>query len=313
MPAAPYQLLAIDRQITLSNKLEPDLLAMDATGTPWIFEFKRDIAEPEAISQILVYAANVLTQDMDFFKTHYSKRDKRRDLAEAFKTHFKVPLPRDPSKMIRLVIAAYDFSVYCRQAMDLLAHSTGVTIGRLSIKCVHAAVDKAQTRYDWIVHPTAFSLPKFPTPSVHHWVSLDARLMGVTWGECLSYEFLPANGLKSSAPVMPGQGVFVYLRNLEPNPLDCSDGMVGMGVVDGPAFDLHDHEDQFKLSVASFAQLNKLPQPFMVLPVRWMHRRPEGRQCSILKDYCEAKQEKVLAKKIETQAFVERAIKAFID
>lgn len=313
LPAAPYKLFAIDRQVELSNGLIPDLLTLDATGTPWIFEFKRDIADAEVISQVMVYASNIASQDVAFFKERYSKRDKRRELAAAFKSFFGNPLPQQTTKKIRLVIAAYDFSVNCRQALDLLSNSTGVTIGRLSIKCIHTPEKETQPCYDWIVHPTPFSLPKFPDPPVHHWVSVDARRMGVAWNECLSYEFLPVNGLKATAPVLPGHGVFVYLRNLEPNNTDSKEGLAGLGIVDGPAFDLHDQEDQFKLSIGSFARLNQLPQPFKVLPIRWIHRRTEGRQCSNIKDQCGASEEKILVEKLDSAAQVDRAKRIFTD
>lgn len=278
-PAAPFKLFALGRQFELENKLKPDLLALDENGMPWVFEFKRDIAEPAVLSQLLVYGSYIAGQDLNFFAEVYRKTDKHRSLAAAFRGFFKKPLPARGARQVNLVVAAYDFYPDCCSALEFLSESTGITIGRLNVKCVHGLAGDADTtgiKYEWMAYPTPFKLPELPNLEAYQCAACDASQMHMTWRECLASRLLPINQLPGEAP-RPGHGLFVYLRNSETQSSEPGEGLAALGVVTGPAFDLFDHEDQCQLSEATFAKLNRLPSPFKVIPMRWLHRREEVR------------------------------------
>jgi hypothetical protein len=119
-------LLFIGRQIHLHMSPERlDLLAMDERGVPWVFEFKRDIAQTWAVGQLLNYGAYVAGLDqaeLSAIYRNYHGGGGTADLKTAFKAKFDIDLPAT-KHVVCMVLAAYDFAYSCDHLLKFLQYA----------------------------------------------------------------------------------------------------------------------------------------------------------------------------------------------
>jgi len=130
-------LLIIGRQVDVYMGPERlDVLAIDAAGMPWVFELKRDVAKPEAISQLLVYGSYVAAlshKDLDKIFQEKQRAKTKTSLAEAFRQRFGKDLP-PLTHQVCLMIGAFDFSYTCVRALKFLKRTTQLEIGQFKIQ-----------------------------------------------------------------------------------------------------------------------------------------------------------------------------------
>jgi hypothetical protein len=83
-------------------------------------------------------------------------------------------------------------------------------------------------------------------------------------------------------PLREKQGVFVHLHEMDISFDDqqalgiSNHGVIAYGVLSGEPFNLWERANEFRFGISTIAALHKLPQPFWVMPVRWVQARFEG-------------------------------------
>jgi len=150
-----FNLMLLGTQVKVwEGEGQLDLLAIDREATVWVFEFKRDVAKPAAISQLLTYGSFAAGLSFEALKDIFcNDSPNRRDLATAFKGKFGVEMPK-PSHKTRLVLAAFDFSTACLRSLDYLKHACGLHIGRLKMSWVVTPENVEAREFRYVEHPS---------------------------------------------------------------------------------------------------------------------------------------------------------------
>jgi hypothetical protein len=262
-------LLLLGRQINVfDGEGCLDILAMGRNGNLWVFEFKRDVAKPESVSQLLTYAAYAacLTRArLDaIFKEKRSRKAGVSNLNEAFKRHFGTEMPELPYKVC-LVLVAFDFTRTCERVLDFLEHACGLTIGRLKMR--------------WVVKPNRVELREFRylcPPAATEQVALRftkgfAIVFYTFWGNSFNWDLYRKSSLLILPPLQNpedpdvpnqgprplayhnlrrGMGLFVYItaQGVKADPHDPGElghdieGLAGFGIIQDHAHVIWDED-----------------------------------------------------------------------
>jgi hypothetical protein len=227
--AAPEaDLLLVGRQFEVYGGPERlDLLALDREGVPWVFEFKRDIAMPEAIGQLLSYGAFAAALTCGELCQRFAEQHKNTTLPEAFPARFDRALPERHSGKVNLVLAAFGFSSRCNRVISFLERGAGLVIGQMTTKLLPLAQPRALN----------FELTKSPQPTrpigqpigdeqpeEYFLLSVEEPELALDWEGCRQQGkiALGADGVPRHRAPGRNSGLFVYLR---------SHGLVGYGIV----------------------------------------------------------------------------------
>ena len=274
--------LPIGRQIPVFVREKLDLLALDLNGVPTVFEFKRDLAGYESVSQLLTYGGYVARWSMSHLRSLYDRVDGRRDLDRAFRARFRKDLPAELPNQVNLVLAAFEFSLPCRHALQFLEESAGLVIGRLKVESVWDwDLPIPQAEYRWVRRPVptrALEVGSEPIdPGPYYFLQEYFDEFPLHWISCINNNFIPvpASWNIKENPIAPGSGIFVYLAGMPTNydhELNC--GLVGYGVTTGEAFDILPEIRQYELHPEDFDRAPK--DEFFVLPVDWVRVRPDN-------------------------------------
>jgi hypothetical protein len=275
------EFLPIGRQLKVFAREKLDLLAIDRTGLPCVFEFKRDLAGYESVSQLLTYGSYVAGWNLSELRGRYNSVDGRRDLDRAFQARFHTPLPAELPHQVNLVLAAFEFSLPCRRAIHFLEQSAGLTIGRLKIQTIWDwDIPIPRTEYRWFQRPVPTRALKVGSeqkdPRCYYFLQEYFNEFTLHWPSCVNNSFIPVPKEWDimENPIQPPAGIFVHLAGMPTNfdnELDC--GLVGYGITNGHAFNLLERLNEYEMSDED---LDRLPQnEFYVLPVDWVQTRPD--------------------------------------
>ena len=283
-------LLPIGRQMKVFGVEKLDLLAIDRWAHPWVFEFKRDVAPYEAVAQLLTYGSYVARWSRKELEDNYSLTDKRRNLRRAFRARFGQELPDHLTNQVNLVLAAFDFSLPCRQAIQFLQDSVGLVVGKLKIDCVWDQREDTHVAYQWLQMPSPTKELRVDiekSDSARYFMLADqwnetphsTKIIPIEWDDCIFNGFLPIpeswNAPKN--PIPPGSGIFAYFAGLPHRKAeDLSCGLVGYGITRDVAFDLGKQLDGFRFSPKSYARLNAVKGEHWVVPIDWIQKRERG-------------------------------------
>jgi hypothetical protein len=271
--------LPIRRQMRVFEREKLDLLTLDINAVPTIFEFKRDLADYASVSQLLTYGAYVARWSMAQLDAFYIGGDYRRDLDRAFQARFHKELPAELPHQVNLVLAAFEFSLPCRRALEFLEQSTGLIIGRLKIECLWDLQKLPRPVYRWLQRPVptkALDIGSEPgDPKQYYMLQQYVTEFPFDWESCVNNGIIPVpeswNVEKNQIP--PGSGIFVYLAGLPDNYGDePGSGLVGYGITSDVAFDLWPKRNQYELSDQALKQMDGEGK-FHVLPVDWVQTR----------------------------------------
>ena len=276
-----FNFLPVGRQMKVFEREKLDLLALDQFAHPWIFEFKRDLAPYESIAQLLAYGSYVAQWSRKELEDKYKKHNRGRCLANAFKKRFGSELPEQLRSEVNLVLAAFEFSLPCRRALEFLEHCSGLVIGRLKIDCLWDLEGPlSQPDYRWLRNPRrtrALDLNyEWKIPESYYMLSQAENNMALTWSQCVSNRLLPIP-LKwdlPAHPIVPGSGVFVNLCGLQSRKKQgpfC--GLVGYGLTIDEPFDLRTRMDEFELTPGNVGRLAAFKGAIWVVPIRWLQTR----------------------------------------
>ena len=98
--------LIIGRQIQTFGRGYVDFLAIDATGTVWVIELKRNTTARAVVGQIVDYGTWVTTLSREEIIRIFRHYRQGAQLEDAFYEHFGIALPDDLNTAHRLLIAA---------------------------------------------------------------------------------------------------------------------------------------------------------------------------------------------------------------
>jgi hypothetical protein len=113
-------LLIIGRQVETSDHGFVDLLAIDAFGTMWLIELKRERTQRAVIGQIVDYGTWVITLSRDEIIRIFRHYRHGARLEDAFYEYFGKALPNDLNKTHRLLVAAVSVNEITRQNVHYL-------------------------------------------------------------------------------------------------------------------------------------------------------------------------------------------------
>lgn len=222
-------LLLVGRQFDVYGGPERlDLLALDRDAVPWIFEFKREIANEEAIAQLLSYGAFVAPLSPGQLKKMFAERRKSTTLGEAFQAHFDRPLPEQLSGQVNLVLAAFGFSERCKRVMAFLERGAGLVIGEMTVKFVSNPLGPNGTEFKLVKHPKPSQPISQPIgevrPEEYFLLAVEESELCMKWDECRDRHLIALRDgeVRRHRALRRAAGLFVYLR---------SHGLVGYGVV----------------------------------------------------------------------------------
>jgi hypothetical protein len=263
-------LLPIGRQMKVFGVEKLDLLALDAWAQPWIFEFKRDVADYKSIGQLLTYGSYVVRWTKAELESKYRGNDRRKDLGRAFRDRFDQILPRQLSNRVNLVIAAHDFSPACRHTLQFLHESCQLVIGKLKIDCVWDWKGGTQFEHRWLQFPTPTNNCGDPVnPTAHFVLSEHMNNLPIEWNDCIFNRLLPIpKGWKSEIP--EHSGVFVHLTDPPHS------GLVGYGIAMGEARDLRRDVLGVRWTEKTKRRLEAANGARWFLPIRWIQKREAG-------------------------------------
>jgi hypothetical protein len=186
-------LMMIGEQIPIFDGPERlDLLAIDPQGVLWIFEFKRDIASPAAVGQLLTYGSYVSGLGYDeldgFFSKSKAAKGGKITLKEAFKTFFNLEI-LDLPRQVRLVLVAFDFSKSCDRLLSFLDHASTITIGKLKMEWVCSVEGPEERRFEYQQTPHAIQGMTFEHAQKTFFV-LSTEIESFVWEWCRRSDLL---------------------------------------------------------------------------------------------------------------------------
>lgn len=267
------KLLPIGRQVVVFEREKLDLLALDSNSVPWVFEFKRDIADYEAVAQVLAYGSYVAQWSRAELERIYTGDDKRRSLERDFARHFGVSLNKTLDNAVNLVLAAFDFSLPCLRTLDFLRTGANLTIGRLKIDCIWDGQVPPQPEYRWLTLPEATHELKLHSevisPRPHFILLAGEEDLELTWKDCKVNSLVPVSQKYAlDQPIPINAGMFVALRQEE----DELFGLTAYGLICGEAFDLWTRPREFEIEAVTLELGMERRQPLWVLPVKWVQK-----------------------------------------
>lgn len=189
-------LLLIGTQVPMGEEGQRmDLLALDRFGIPWVFEFKRDIARPPAVGQLLTYGSfltEMPTGGLSKIYDKYTKSAGKRQLslAQAFENFFDRTLPRRFGQAC-MVLAAYDFSDACLELMKFLRDFGNIHIGQMKMEWIANPNGLDRREFSYAIYPqvtkSSVSASSFPHGNFY---MLAINLREVLWELYMRHGFL---------------------------------------------------------------------------------------------------------------------------
>jgi hypothetical protein len=282
VPSDQAEFLPIERQLRVFEREKLDLLALDANGVPSIFEFKRDIAGYQSVSQLLTYGSYIADWSLSRLKGYYNVPDGRSLLDEAFYERFRKRLPRQLPRQVNLILAAFEFSLACDRAIEFIEQSGGPIIGKLRVQTIwDRALPIPQTEYHWVRRP----VPTRPLKTgveprehlPHYFLLQNFYELPLNWENCMFNRWvpIPEEWDIENNPIAPRSGVFVSLTGIQTNfEHELDSGLVGYGITNDAAFDLIPRLGKYELNTEDFRRMRK--DKFFVVPVDWVWIRPDN-------------------------------------
>lgn len=222
-----WNLLPVARQLEPMVR-EPqrlDVLAVDGDGRPWIFEFKRSVADHEAIGQVLLYGGLVAAMTTDSLVRCVEEKYPDRRVLDSFVERFGKPMPIRSNHSVMLVLVAYAFSPQCLTVVKFLRHAVGIQIGLLTMKLrVPGALNRTLPEYHWECRPTPTGGSPAALPVRNLVVSLNRTERKSRWPEWMARRKVELDVLwvNEHAMIETGTGVWVGVQN---------EGWVGYGII----------------------------------------------------------------------------------
>lgn len=274
-PGADF--VPIGRQLRVFGSEKLDLLALDRWAQPWIFEFDRSSADPKSIAKLLCYSSYVARWTRAELVGKYGGDDTRPNLERAFHSRFGSKLPRKLANGVKLVLAAYDFSQTCQQALDFLEESCSIVIGQLKINGIWDRRAEACVEYEWLRRPMPASRIKVERhPDSYYTLAQDINALPLEWVDCVDNGLLPIPMGEISFHVPRNSGVFVHLRDEPSDDEQPYSGWVGYGVTTDVAFDLSLQGDRVRLTNRSYRRLRMQQDAPWVIPIKWLKTHRDG-------------------------------------
>jgi len=222
-----WNLLPVARQLEPMAR-EPqrlDVLAMDGDGRPWIFEFKRSVADHEAIGQVLLYGALVAAMTTDALVRCVEEKYPDRRVLDSFVERFGQTIPVCSNQSVMLVLVAYAFSPQCLTVVNFLRHAVGIQIGLLTMKLrVPGALNRTLPEFHWECRPTPTGGSPAALPIRNLVVSLNRTEWKSRWPQWLARRMVELDvfWVNEHAMIETGTGVWVGVQNK---------GWVGYGII----------------------------------------------------------------------------------
>jgi hypothetical protein len=274
-----HEQLLIGRQIPVFGGPERlDILAIDRCANLWIYEFKRAVAQPDAIRQLVTYGSFAARLSVAQLAKIYASRSKRRTLDQSFKERFGSPLPKKLSKRVGLVLASFSFSFACTQTVDFMDRCGRIAIGQIEYQLRSPSHQHSPIEWRWL-KDARLTDPFVPAlqekdPESYVVLSLDEldSFIG-SWGLLSNgiVEFPDIAAFRDLA-IEPGTAIFLHVRNFPCDEFADSDsGLVGYGIVTGKPFDIRERPEALRIPANALARLNQESVKCRVLPVKWLN------------------------------------------
>lgn len=219
--------------LPVARQLEPmarqpqrlDVLAMDGDGRPWIFEFKRSVADHEAIGQVLLYGALVAALTTDSLVRCVEEKFPGSNVLESFEKRFGRTIPVRSNQSVMLVLVAYSFSPQCLTVVNFLRHAVGIQIGLLTMKLrAPGALNRTPPEYRWECRPTPTGGSPAALPVRNLVVTLNRTEWKSCWPQWMAHRKVEFDvvWINEHAMVETGTGVWVGVQD---------EGWVGYGII----------------------------------------------------------------------------------
>jgi hypothetical protein len=237
----PNQMLVIGRQVVTPYAGRVDLLCVDADGTLYVVEVKKDRTPREVVAQAMDYGYWARDLDNDEIRSIFSHYQNGGDFDEAFRATFGLEPPETVNDAHKLVIVASALDA-ASERIVAYASSFGLPLNVVFFQAFEESGSQYLTR-TWLIDPveeTAIRKASHAKKQQAPWNGLDWYVSfgdGDTrnWEDALRYGFVSAGGGRwytgtlKKLPV--GGRVFVNLPGR---------GYVGVGIITGQAVPIRD-------------------------------------------------------------------------
>ena len=272
------ELLIIGRQVPTTHGKFVDLLALDAEGTVYVLELKRDKTPRDVVAQILDYGSWVEHLDGDEIRQIYDRYNGDVDLDSSFGEKFGTAVPDELNSQHVLTIIAGSADASTERIVVYLNSTYGVPINVAFFQYFEDEGHKYLAR-TWLVDDSASD----ESPAVARkrsggtawngtdwYVSFGEDPAGRSWADAVEFGFVSAGG-----------GAW-YSRTLQNLPVGAriftcipSSGYVGVGVVTGPA----------QKSMDATLVVSGVPTPFADLALKGNYRHAGDDESDELAEY----------------------------
>jgi hypothetical protein len=261
-----------------------DLLAIDEQAVPWVIELKRDVADAEAVGQLLMYGSMAARLSRMGLAQQYKQLHSGACLEDACQGRFGTKFPGQLNRQVNLVLAAYSFSVACEQMIEFLRLTGGIVIGRLELQQltdrkpghVHShKPSRVECRFLAKPVPTKPLEPESPErrdPDRYLVISVSGEDDVLSLEDCRKNEVavLPPDGDQRYGPIQRGTGIFLYAHDGTGEPDTARCGLVGYGVVRHSPADAAGSPGSLRLSADAKEKFESRGKSRRLLPVTWL-------------------------------------------